>query len=185
MSTQILGFFNDFSLNRAKGQVGHWCIYTNTCTWATQKRIRLTSICGTWVQDGAYPKQGVVFCFCFIFSSEYFSFTFFSHVPCDYQNLFFGLNAFWYFITWLHSKLSELTAKSTVDKQGTSPQMVWDGEEDCECLWFVIFLLLHVAHPILMQAEPGGPLSYQTYSTRALSLLNALLNYMSFSFSKL
>ena len=33
-----------------------------------------------------------------------------------------------------HSKLSELTAKSTVDKQGTSPQMVWDGEEDCECL---------------------------------------------------
>lgn len=89
-----------------------------------------------------------------------------------------------------HSKLSELTAKSTVDKQGTSPQMVWDGEEDCECLWFVIFLLLHAAHPILMQAEPGGrllgkTLSYQTYSTRALSLLNALLNYTSFSFSKL
>lgn len=71
-----------------------------------------------------------------------------------------------------HSKLSHLTAKSTVDKQGTSPQKVWDGE-DCECWWFVLFLLLHMAHPVLMQAELGGhllgkTLSYQTYSTRAL-----------------
>ena len=128
MSTQILGFFNDSSLNRAKGQVGHWCIYTNTCTWATQKRIRLTSICGTWVQDGAYPKQGVVFCFCFIFSSEYFSFTFFSHVPCDYQNLFFGLNAFWYFITWLHSKLSELK------KESSSVCETWIPQDRCHLL---------------------------------------------------
>lgn len=42
MSTQILEFFYDFSLNRAKGQMDQWCIYTNTCTWAIQKRIRLT-----------------------------------------------------------------------------------------------------------------------------------------------
>ena len=44
MSTQILGFFfYDFSLNRAKGQVDQWCIYTNTCTWATHKRKGLES----------------------------------------------------------------------------------------------------------------------------------------------
>lgn len=78
-----------------------------------KKRIRITIIYGTWVQDGVYPKQGVVFCFCFVFSSEYFSSTFFSHVPCDYQNLSFGLNPFWNFITWLHSKLSELKKESS------------------------------------------------------------------------
>ena len=77
-----------------------------------KKRIRITSIYGTWVQDGAYPKQGVSFCFVF-FSSEYFSSSFFSPVPCDYQNLSFGLNPFWNFITWPHSKLSELKKESS------------------------------------------------------------------------
>lgn len=69
------------------------------------------------------------FGFVLFFSSEYFSFTFFSHVPCDYQNLFFGLNAFWNFITWLHSKLYELK------KESNRVCETWITQDHCHLLY--------------------------------------------------
>lgn len=106
-------FFYDFSLNRAKGQVDQWCIYTNTCTWATHERKGLESPVSMVRESRMEHIQNRVLVFVSFFSSEYFSSTFFSHVPCDYQNLSFGLNPFWNFITWLHSKLSELKKESS------------------------------------------------------------------------
>ena len=53
---------------------------------------------------------------------------FFSHVPCDDQNLFFGLNAFWNVITWLHSKLSELK------KESSSVCETWIPQDHCHLL---------------------------------------------------